>query len=90
MTAEFNIRNGRVLTAEGLIGADARIAELGAGIAGGGAAEVDAAGLLVLPGIVDAHVHFNEPGPPHVRGETKPCAPCVPLRPFHLAAKERG
>jgi len=23
---------------------------------------VDARGLLVLPGLVDAHVHFNEPG----------------------------
>jgi allantoinase len=24
--------------------------------------EIDAAGLLVLPGAIDAHVHFNEPG----------------------------
>lgn len=41
------------------------------GIAGGkiaaltpGAAreEIDATGLLVLPGVIDAHVHFNEPG----------------------------
>src|SRR5262249_54750685 len=24
--------------------------------------EIDATGLLVLPGVVDAHVHFNEPG----------------------------
>jgi allantoinase len=24
--------------------------------------EVDAAGMLVLPGVIDAHVHFNEPG----------------------------
>jgi allantoinase len=24
--------------------------------------EIDARGLLVLPGVVDAHVHFNEPG----------------------------
>jgi allantoinase len=24
--------------------------------------EIDASGLLVLPGVVDAHVHFNEPG----------------------------
>ncbi len=31
---------------------------------GGGSAreEIDANGLLVLPGVVDAHVHFNEPG----------------------------
>jgi allantoinase len=25
-------------------------------------AEVDATGLIVLPGVIDAHVHFNEPG----------------------------
>src|SRR5262249_52629384 len=24
--------------------------------------EIDARGLLVLPGVIDAHVHFNEPG----------------------------
>jgi allantoinase len=28
----------------------------------GAAAEIDAAGLLALPGVVDAHVHLNEPG----------------------------
>ncbi|HKA60529.1 MAG TPA: allantoinase AllB [Gemmatimonadales bacterium] len=27
-----------------------------------GAAVIDARGLIVLPGVVDAHVHFNEPG----------------------------
>lgn len=30
--------------------------------AGGGAEVVDARNLIVLPGVVDAHVHFNEPG----------------------------
>src|SRR5882672_1337745 len=24
--------------------------------------EIDASGLLVMPGVIDAHVHFNEPG----------------------------
>ena len=34
-----------------------------AGFAEGSAREViDASGLVVLPGVVDAHVHFNEPG----------------------------
>jgi allantoinase len=34
-----------------------------AAFSGGSAAEeVDATGLRVLPGVVDAHVHFNEPG----------------------------
>src|SRR2546426_12754296 len=27
-----------------------------------GAAVIDARGLAVLPGVVDSHVHFNEPG----------------------------
>ena len=27
-----------------------------------GAATIDAQGLVILPGVVDAHVHFNEPG----------------------------
>jgi len=35
------------------------LAEPGAGTA---RTEVDAAGLYALPGIVDAHVHFNDPG----------------------------
>ena len=41
-----------------------RIAALGTGlVAPAGVTELDARGLLVLPGGVDAHVHFNEPGP---------------------------
>jgi allantoinase len=38
---------------------DGRIAGLADGTAH---EEIDATGLLVLPGVVDAHVHFNEPG----------------------------
>src|SRR5581483_10313399 len=30
--------------------------------AGSAREEIDAGGLLVLPGVIDAHVHFNEPG----------------------------
>ncbi len=34
-----------------------------AGLAEGSAREaIDASGLIVLPGVIDAHVHFNEPG----------------------------
>jgi allantoinase len=40
---------------------DGRVAEVGPGLAAG-REEIDARGLLVLPGAVDAHVHFNEPG----------------------------
>jgi dihydroorotase-like cyclic amidohydrolase len=43
---------------------DGRIAELGPGLsAPAGVPELDAQGLLALPGGVDPHVHFNEPGP---------------------------
>lgn len=41
---------------------DGRIAALGPQLAGGGREEIDARGLLVLPGVVDAHVHLNDPG----------------------------
>src|SRR5215208_4894949 len=31
-------------------------------------ARIDARGKLILPGLVDAHVHFNEPGRTHWEG----------------------
>lgn len=41
-----------------------QIAELGAGLSvSARVPELDARGLLALPGVVDSHVHFNEPGP---------------------------
>src|SRR4051794_4895404 len=60
------VRGGTVVTPErnaiADIGvADGRIVEIGPELAGG-AAELDAAGLHVFPGVIDAHVHFNEPG----------------------------
>ena len=55
------VRNGRVVTADGIRHADiaiadGKIARVGCDLAKGGA-EIDASGLLVLPGIVDAHTH---------------------------------
>jgi allantoinase len=41
--------------------ADGRVAELAPELSGA-RDEIDATGLHVLPGVVDAHVHFNEPG----------------------------
>lgn len=60
------IRGGTLVTATGTEAADiaivdGRIAAIDAGHASG-RQEIDARGLLVLPGLVDAHVHFNEPG----------------------------
>ena len=41
---------------------DGRVSALVEPGASGADEEIDARGLLALPGIVDAHVHFNEPG----------------------------
>jgi allantoinase len=40
---------------------DGRIAEIGPELEAGGQ-EIDARGLHVFPGLIDAHLHFNEPG----------------------------
>ncbi|MCX6681092.1 MAG: dihydroorotase [Methanothrix sp.] len=60
------VRNGRVFTAKGQMDIDiwikdGHIAALG----GAHRAEerIDAKGMLVLPGAIDAHVHFRDPGP---------------------------
>jgi allantoinase len=42
--------------------ADGVVAAVGHALEGAAAAEVDARGLIVLPGVVDAHVHLNDPG----------------------------
>src|SRR5690606_8081305 len=42
---------------------DGVIADIGAALpAGGDVVTVDAAGLVVLPGLVDLHTHLREPG----------------------------
>jgi len=62
------VRGGTVRTPDGLRAADVAVsagtvAAVQPG-AGPGAVEVDARGLLVLPGGVDAHVHSRDPGFP--------------------------
>ena len=65
--ADLAIRGGRVVLHEGvrevdvlvLAGSIIRIVAPGEGDA---AQTIDARGLVVLPGVVDAHVHVNEPG----------------------------
>jgi len=60
------IRGGDVILPTGRATADIAItAGVIIAIGGGvreGAEVVDARGLVILPGVVDAHVHFNEPG----------------------------
>src|SRR5689334_11690633 len=41
---------------------EGRIVAQGQNLRGTAAEEIDATGLTVLPGAIDAHVHFNEPG----------------------------
>src|SRR5687767_10759309 len=64
---ELIIRNGNVVTPEAEIRADigvagGRIVRIAPEIADDAGAVVDAEGRYVFPGIIDAHVHFNEPG----------------------------
>ncbi len=65
--ADLSITNGRVVTANGiehvdLSVADGRIAALSRPGEVRARATIDAAGRLVLPGIVDSHVHVRDPG----------------------------
>jgi len=61
------IRNGSVVTPDDVLRADIGIANeqivaVEPELAGTSAAQIDASGLHILPGVIDAHVHFNEPG----------------------------
>ncbi len=42
--------------------ADGRIIEIAPELTGTSKEEIDATGLHIFPGVIDAHVHFNEPG----------------------------
>src|SRR3954451_13016981 len=41
---------------------DGKIVALGANLAGSAREEVDGTGFAIFPGVIDSHVHFNEPG----------------------------
>ncbi len=70
-TADLVIRNGMVATETSVF--EASIAVRGGKIVAIGAdgdmppaaEEIDAKGLAVLPGVIDVHVHFREPGMDH-------------------------
>lgn len=70
MAAVLVVRGGTVVTTSSsesadVVVVDGRIAGIvapGTADVGGDATVIDANGLLVLPGMVDAHVHFQEPG----------------------------
>ncbi len=61
------IRGGTVVSSAGIHQADlavtgGRIVAVDPTIAGAGTTEMNAQGLHIFPGVIDAHVHFNEPG----------------------------
>ena len=60
------IRGGTVVLPTGQKPADIAVTDgvitaIGSEVRDGGEI-IDAAGLVILPGVIDAHVHFNEPG----------------------------
>ena len=61
------IRNGSVVTREGVRRADIGIEggvvqSVAPALASKARQDIDATGMHVFPGLIDAHVHFNEPG----------------------------
>ena len=67
------LRGGTLVTAEGsreadLAIADGKIVAIEPDLEGTSGEEIDARGLHVFPGAIDAHAHFNEPGRTHWEG----------------------
>jgi allantoinase len=61
------VRGGRLVTPAGAVPgdlavADGRIVAIGAELEGSAVETIDASGLHIFPGLIDAHVHFNDPG----------------------------
>jgi dihydroorotase len=71
MTADLVIHNGKVVSPDTVVEAsvaikDGRVLAIGAADAMPPATETfDAKGLHILPGALDVHVHFRDPGYPH-------------------------
>ncbi|HEB79867.1 MAG TPA: dihydroorotase [Rhodospirillales bacterium] len=69
-TYDLILRNGACIMPGGGIGADigvrkGKIATIGNLAAASAAHEMDIAGLVALPGVIDTQVHFREPGMEH-------------------------
>jgi allantoinase len=67
MKHDVIIRGGEVMRSEGVERVDiaiagGKIAEIAREISGDATESIDAKGLHVFPGVIDPHVHFNEPG----------------------------
>lgn len=69
-TYDLLLRNGTVVNQDGVGRRDlavksGRIAGIGSFDAASGGEIVDCTGLHILPGVIDTHVHFREPGAEH-------------------------
>ena len=67
MPFDLLIRGGNVVLPDGVVDVDVAvedgtIVEIGRDLGGGAKETIDATGLHVFPGVIDPHVHFNEPG----------------------------
>jgi dihydroorotase len=64
MSDKTLIKGARILGGEAadLLLVDGAIAEIGTGLSAAGAVEIDADGLVALPGFVDLHTHLRQPG----------------------------
>ena len=61
------LRGGTVVTSERVLKADIGVTDGGIaavqpGLSGSSKEEVNADGLHIFPGVIDAHLHFNDPG----------------------------
>jgi allantoinase len=66
-------RGARLVSADGVTTTDVamideQIAAVGVNLSGSAKQVVDATGAYLFPGIIDAHIHFNEPGREHWEG----------------------
>src|SRR5258708_14146433 len=66
-TFDLIIRNGKIVTANEVkqldVGiSEGQIASLEPNLTDSGGEIMDGAGLYVFPGLIDSHVHFNDPG----------------------------
>lgn len=76
------VRGGQVVGADDTVRADVAISdgtiiEVGPEIEGAAGEEIDAGGLHLLPGAVDIHVHFNDPGRAEWEGWSTGSAACA-------------
>ncbi len=86
--ADLVIHNGSLVYPDGVVTAsiavaDGRIEAIGAAHAMPDAAEaIDAIGLHILPGAIDVHVHFRDPGYTHrAHVQVQPVAVAVAVAP---------